>query len=43
MPEDLQGYKYKGEDIVFLIEAEEGLIRPFDQTGGDLGKGRQIR
>src|SRR5690625_519407 len=34
MPEDLQGYKYKGEDIVFLIEAEEGLIRPFDQTGG---------
>src|SRR5690625_3720274 len=36
MPEDLQGYKYKGEDIVFLIEAEEGLIRPFDQTGGSL-------
>ena len=34
MPEDLQGYKYKGEDTIFLIEAEEGLIRPFDQTGG---------
>src|SRR5690625_6450284 len=34
MPEDLQGYKYKGEGIVCLIEAEDGVIRAYDQTGG---------
>lgn len=32
------GYKYKGEDTLYLVEIEtsEGtqLIRPFDQTGG---------
>jgi len=39
MAEDLTGYKYKGEDRVFLVEVEDELgakvlIRPFDQTGG---------
>lgn len=39
MPENLEGYKYKGEDIVFLVEIEDELgegvlVRPFDQTGG---------
>ena len=33
------GYKYKGEDVIFLVEVkdelgENKLIRPFDQTGG---------
>lgn len=28
------GYKYKGEDTVYLIDLGDGLIRPFDQTGG---------
>lgn len=34
------GYKYKGEDFVFLVEIEtdsgKELIRPFDQTGGSV-------
>ena len=39
MPENLEGYKYKGEDVVYLIEIDDELgegtlIRPFDQTGG---------
>lgn|SRR5690625_1173719 len=34
MAEDLQGYKYKGEDIIFLVEIDDELARPFDQTGG---------
>lgn len=39
MPEDLTGYKYKGEDVIYLVEikdelGEDVLIRPFDQTGG---------
>src|SRR5690625_7133076 len=33
------GYKYKGEDIIFLVEiedelGEQTLVRPFDQTDG---------
>lgn len=32
------GYKYKGEDFIFLVEITDGenktLVRPFDQTGG---------
>lgn len=38
MSEELAGYKYKGEDIIFLVELEldTGAVisRPFDQTGG---------
>lgn len=38
MAEELEGYKYKGEDVIYLIEVEgdngASLIRPFDQTGG---------
>src|SRR5690625_5437967 len=28
------GYKYKGEDVLYLVDLGDGLIRPFDQTGG---------
>src|SRR5690625_6346303 len=33
------GYKYKGEDVIFLVEiedelGEQTLVRPFDQTDG---------
>src|SRR5690606_18003108 len=32
------GYKYKGEDTLYLVEIEtdagKELVRPFDQTGG---------
>lgn len=28
------GYKYKGEDFLYLVDLGDGLIRPFDQTGG---------
>src|SRR5690625_3336480 len=28
------GYKYKGEDTIYLVDAGDGLMRPFDQTGG---------
>ncbi len=35
-----EGYKYKGEDFIFLVEVEtdagKNLIRPFDQTGGSV-------
>lgn len=35
-----EGYKYKGEDFIFLVEIEtdsgKELIRPFDQTGGSV-------
>jgi len=34
MPEELEGYKYKGEDFIYLVEINESLARPFDQTGG---------
>lgn len=39
LAEDLKGYKYKGEDFLYLVEIEDELgqgtlIRPFDQTGG---------
>lgn len=33
-----KGYKYKGEDTIYLVEIETSagkeLVRPFDQTGG---------
>src|SRR5690625_3570750 len=28
------GYKMKGEDTLYLVDLGDGLIRPFDQTGG---------
>lgn len=28
------GEIYKGEEFLFLVEAEDSVIRPFDQTGG---------
>src|SRR5690625_1473423 len=28
------GYKYKGEDTIYLVDLGDGLIRPFDQTDG---------
>src|SRR5699024_12720904 len=28
------GYKYKGEDTLYLVDLGDGLIRPFDQTSG---------
>src|SRR5690625_6109819 len=28
------GYKYKGEDTVYLIDLGDGLFRAFDQTSG---------
>src|SRR5690625_7323998 len=39
LAEDLKGYKYKGEDFLYLVEIEDELgqgmlVRPFDQTGG---------
>src|SRR5699024_2612267 len=33
MPEAV-GYKMKGEDVLYLVDLGDGLIRPFDQTGG---------
>jgi|SRR5690625_932055 len=33
MAEELEGYKYKGDDFIALVELENGLARPFDQTG----------
>mgnify|MGYP001340677877 FL=1 len=29
-----EGYKFKGEDTLYLVDLGDGLIRPFDQTGG---------
>src|SRR5690625_2672895 len=31
---EVVGYKYKGEDVLYLVDLGDGLIRPFDQTGG---------
>jgi len=28
------GYKFKGEDTLYLVDAGDGLMRPFDQTDG---------
>lgn len=28
--------EYKGEETLFVVELEEGLIRPFNQTGGSV-------
>lgn len=28
------GEIYKGEEFLYLVEADENIIRPFDQTGG---------
>src|SRR5690625_2175245 len=28
------GYKYKGEDVLYFVDLGDGLIRQFDQTGG---------
>src|SRR5690625_3512457 len=41
MPEDLTGYKYKGQDFITLVEVEneigeKSLKRFFDQTGGSV-------
>jgi len=30
------GYKYKGEDFLYLVDLGGGLMRPFDQTGGSM-------
>src|SRR5690625_954940 len=32
---EVVGYKYKGEDVLYLVDLGDGLIRPFDQTGGN--------
>jgi len=28
--------EYKGEETLFVVELEEGLVRPFNQTGGSV-------
>jgi|SRR5690625_335419 len=41
MAEVLEGYKYKGDDIIFLVKVKDEengeMLRPFDQTGGSWG------